>query len=343
MWIILSSKKPDLSNPCRPRQFTKSIDWSISLDAKCHLLGNGSQQNAHYKAYSCSKTNFLGKWKEFYWEKRISILLTGSIVSYYRNLQSRSILGRRTLVVYIRTGRGISKTTIEVKNNIHGIVFKTIDLFETTRNWQETLFNFKDSVAQIVLKGPPAEKEYWKVAHLRQAVCIASSFGNNRVAWVPTDRVTTSSKNPEKHKKLVGILNVEPASLRCKPHVNITHTVQILLISVLFKTKDRDASGILIIILIFKFVDKLTFSAGSGSKFWEEILEDSGALHFLSIIVIFSPEDMVSMQREIRNGSWLNYPLMLTRDNKLTLQFRISRSMYKIFRCGTDYGDDFIL
>ena len=133
-WIILSSKKPDLSNPCRPRQFTKSIDWSISLDAKCHLLGNGSQQNAHYKAYTCLKTNFLGKWKEFYREKRISILLTGSIVSY-RSLQCRSVLGRRTLVVYIRTGRGVSKTTIEVKNNIHGIVFKTIDLFETARNW----------------------------------------------------------------------------------------------------------------------------------------------------------------------------------------------------------------
>ena len=105
------------------------------------------------------------------------------------------------------------------------------------------------------------------MAHLRQAVCIASSFGNSRVAWVSTGRVTTSSKNPEKDKKLVGILNVEPASLRCKPHANIIHTVQILVIYVLFKAKDRDASGILIIVLIFKYVDKLTFSAGTGLKF----------------------------------------------------------------------------
>ena len=67
------------------------------------------------------------------------------------------------------------------------------------------------------------------MTHLRQAVCIASSFGNN--PWVSTDRVTTSSKNPEKEQKLVGILNVEPARLRCKTHANIIHTVQILLIS----------------------------------------------------------------------------------------------------------------
>lgn len=117
------------------------------------------------------------------------------------------------------------------KNNIHGIVFKTVDLFETTRNWQETLFNFKDSMAQIVLKRPPSEKAHWKVTHLRQAVCIASSFGNNRFSCVSTDRVTTSSKNPEKEEKLVGILNVEPARLLSKPHVNIIRTVQILLIS----------------------------------------------------------------------------------------------------------------
>ena len=63
-------------------------------------------------------------------------------------------------------------------------------------------------------------------------------------------------KIQRKIKKLVGILNVEPASLRCKPYANIIHTVQILLISVLFKMKDRDASGILIIILIFKFVEE---------------------------------------------------------------------------------------
>ena len=74
-------------------------------------------------------------------------------------------------------------------------------------------------------------------------------------------------KIQRKIKKLVGILNVEPASLRCKPHANIIHTVQMLLISVLFKMKDRDASGILIIILIFKFVEELTYSAGSGLKF----------------------------------------------------------------------------
>ena len=86
-------------------------------------------------------------------------------------------------------------------------------------------------MAQIVLKRPPSQKEYGKVTHLRQAVCIASSFGNNRYAWVSTDRVTTSSKNPEKEQKLVGILNVEPARLRCKTHANIIHTVQILLIS----------------------------------------------------------------------------------------------------------------
>ena len=87
-------------------------------------------------------------------------------------------------------------------------------------------------MAPIVLKRPPSEKEYWKVTHLRQAVCIASSFGNNRYAWVSTDRVTTSSKNPEKEQKLVGILNVEPARLRgSKPHANIIHTVQILLLS----------------------------------------------------------------------------------------------------------------
>ena len=37
----------------------------ILQDAKCHLLANGSQQNAQNKAYSCLKTKFLGKWKEF--------------------------------------------------------------------------------------------------------------------------------------------------------------------------------------------------------------------------------------------------------------------------------------
>ena len=54
----------------------------ILQDAKCHLLANGSQQNAQNKAYSCLKTNCLGKWKEFHAEKRISILLTGSIVVF---------------------------------------------------------------------------------------------------------------------------------------------------------------------------------------------------------------------------------------------------------------------
>ena len=54
----------------------------ILQDAKCHLLANGSQQNAQNKAYSCLKTNRLGKWKEFHAEKRISILLTGSIVVF---------------------------------------------------------------------------------------------------------------------------------------------------------------------------------------------------------------------------------------------------------------------
>ena len=54
----------------------------ILQDAKCHLLANGSQQNAQNKAYSCLKTNCLGKWKEFHAEKPISILLTGSIVVF---------------------------------------------------------------------------------------------------------------------------------------------------------------------------------------------------------------------------------------------------------------------
>ena len=54
----------------------------ILQDAKCHLLANGSQQNAQNKAYSCLKKNCLGKWKEFHTEKRISILLTGSIVVF---------------------------------------------------------------------------------------------------------------------------------------------------------------------------------------------------------------------------------------------------------------------
>ena len=63
----------------RQRQLSKSIDIARP---KCHLLANGSQQNAQNKAYSCSKTNCLGKWKEFQAEKRMSILLTGSIVVF---------------------------------------------------------------------------------------------------------------------------------------------------------------------------------------------------------------------------------------------------------------------
>ena len=51
-------------------------------DPKCNLLANGSQQNGQNKAYSCLKTNGLGKWKEFQAEKRISILLSGSIVVF---------------------------------------------------------------------------------------------------------------------------------------------------------------------------------------------------------------------------------------------------------------------
>ena len=43
----------------------------ILQDAKCHLLQNGSQQNARNKAYSCLKTNCLGKWREFRAEKLI--------------------------------------------------------------------------------------------------------------------------------------------------------------------------------------------------------------------------------------------------------------------------------
>ena len=54
----------------------------ILQDAKCNLLANGSQQNAQNKAYSCLKTNCLGKWKEFHAEKRIHLLLTGSIVVF---------------------------------------------------------------------------------------------------------------------------------------------------------------------------------------------------------------------------------------------------------------------
>ena len=43
-------------------------------------LANGSRQNAQNKAYSCLKTDCFGKWKEFFTEKRKSILLTESIV-----------------------------------------------------------------------------------------------------------------------------------------------------------------------------------------------------------------------------------------------------------------------
>ena len=54
----------------------------ILQDAKCHLLANGSLQNARNKAYSCLKRNFFSKWKEFHAEKRKSVLLTGSIVVF---------------------------------------------------------------------------------------------------------------------------------------------------------------------------------------------------------------------------------------------------------------------
>ena len=64
----------------RPRQLTKSIELYS------HLLANGSQQNAQSKAHSCLKTNCLGKWKEFHAQKRISILLTGSIVVFARRM-----------------------------------------------------------------------------------------------------------------------------------------------------------------------------------------------------------------------------------------------------------------
>ena len=63
----------------RPRQLTKS---KTLQDAKCNLLANDSQQNGQKKAYSCLKTNCLGKWKEFHAEKRIRLLLTGSIVVF---------------------------------------------------------------------------------------------------------------------------------------------------------------------------------------------------------------------------------------------------------------------
>ena len=56
--------------------------FQLFQDAKCHLLANGSQQNARNKAYSCLKRNFFGKWKEFHAEKRKSVLLTGSIVVF---------------------------------------------------------------------------------------------------------------------------------------------------------------------------------------------------------------------------------------------------------------------
>ena len=67
-----------------------TFQWAFHRDnlrreqcrSKWNLLANGSQQNAQNKAYSCLKTNCLGKWKEFHAEKRISILLTGSIVVF---------------------------------------------------------------------------------------------------------------------------------------------------------------------------------------------------------------------------------------------------------------------
>ena len=62
----------------RQRQLTKSRD----IARRKMSLANGSRQNAQNKAYSCIKTNCLGKWKEFHAEKRISILLTGSIVVF---------------------------------------------------------------------------------------------------------------------------------------------------------------------------------------------------------------------------------------------------------------------
>ena len=60
------------------------------------------------------------------------------------------------------------------------------------------------------------------MAHLRQAVCIASGSGDSRFVWLSTDGV----KNPEKEQKLEGISKVEQASLRCKPHTKIIYTVQ---------------------------------------------------------------------------------------------------------------------
>ena len=67
----------------RPRQLTKSIDIARE---KCHLLANGSQQNARNKAYSCLKRNCFGKCKEFHAEKRISILLTGQYRCFYPSI-----------------------------------------------------------------------------------------------------------------------------------------------------------------------------------------------------------------------------------------------------------------
>ena len=62
----------------RQRQLTKSRD----IARRKMSLANGSRQNAQNKAYSCLKTDCFGKWKEFHAEKRISTLLTGSIVVF---------------------------------------------------------------------------------------------------------------------------------------------------------------------------------------------------------------------------------------------------------------------
>ena len=69
----------------------------ILQDAKCHLLANGSQQNAQNKAYSCLETNCLGKWKEFHAKKTHKYLVNreyrcfcpSNVVTKWRVLTSR--------------------------------------------------------------------------------------------------------------------------------------------------------------------------------------------------------------------------------------------------------------
>ena len=83
MWIILSPKKLWRFNALSTATTYEEYRYYKTQNViKFCYIANGSWQNAQKKAYSCLKKRCLGKWKGFHAKKRISILLTGSIVVF---------------------------------------------------------------------------------------------------------------------------------------------------------------------------------------------------------------------------------------------------------------------